>query len=146
MLPSVPGASALHRATARGSAKPPLHSMQLYTPGGACSARSLSQVIAETPLTRYRLQRIVDAREQDLLRPGQPEETAQLEAYAEGTASQLLYLQVCRLCGATLQSGFDLNCMTELSMDRAPGGRSGICPTALYQLQVASRVCFIRKN
>ncbi len=55
---------------------------------------SVLQVIAETPLTRYRLQRIVDAREQDLLQPGQPVETAQLEAYAEGTASQLLYLQV----------------------------------------------------
>jgi NADH dehydrogenase [ubiquinone] 1 alpha subcomplex assembly factor 6 len=54
----------------------------------------IAQVIGARQLTRYRLQQIVNAREQDLLNPGQPADTAQLEAYAEGTASQLLYLQV----------------------------------------------------
>ena len=52
------------------------------------------QVIAERPLTRYRLQQIVNTREQDLLQRSQPEATAELESYADGTASQLLFLQV----------------------------------------------------
>lgn len=52
------------------------------------------QVIAERPLTRYRLQQIINTREQDLLEPSQPQATAELEAYAEGTATQLLFLQV----------------------------------------------------
>lgn len=54
-------------------------------------------MIAEPPLTRYRLQQIVNSREQDLLQPSQPEATAELESYAEGTASQLLFLQVASL-------------------------------------------------
>ena len=45
-------------------------------------------------LTRYRLQRMVTTREEDLLRAGPPPSLAALEAYGEGTASQLLYLQM----------------------------------------------------
>jgi len=52
------------------------------------------QVIAEKSLTRYRLQQIINTREQDLLEPSQPQAIAELEAYAEGTATQLLFLQV----------------------------------------------------
>ena len=45
-------------------------------------------------LTRYRLQQLVSAREEDLLRTEQPASLAALERYAEGTAGQLLHLQL----------------------------------------------------
>ena len=54
-------------------------------------------------LTRYRLQQIVAAREEDLTRPDQqPPSLAALEALADGTAGQLLHLQ---LEAAGLSSG-----------------------------------------
>lgn len=45
-------------------------------------------------LTRYRLQQLVSAREEDLLRTEQPASLAALERYADGTAGQLLLLQL----------------------------------------------------
>lgn len=45
-------------------------------------------------LTRYRLQQIVGTREDDLLRTEPPASLAALEAYADGTAGQLLHLQL----------------------------------------------------
>ena len=45
-------------------------------------------------LTRYRLQRVVSAREEDALTPATPRSLAALEQYAEGTDAQLLLLQV----------------------------------------------------
>jgi len=55
---------------------------------------ALAEVLRQVPLTRYRLQRIITAREEDLLRTAAPESVEALESYAEGTASQLLYLQL----------------------------------------------------
>ncbi len=53
-----------------------------------------AQVLRHTQLTRYRLQRIVSTREADLLSPAPPPTLAALEAYGEGTSSQLLQLQL----------------------------------------------------
>ena len=47
-----------------------------------------------TPLTRYRLQKMVNTREADMLEPEPRPTLKQLEDYAEGTATQLLQLQV----------------------------------------------------
>ena len=52
------------------------------------------QVIAAKNLTRYRLQQIVTAREDDLLRIAPPASVADLEKYGRETAAQLLLLQV----------------------------------------------------
>ena len=52
------------------------------------------QVIAAKELTRYRLQQIVTAREDDLLRIAPPASIADLEKYGRDTAAQLLLLQV----------------------------------------------------
>lgn len=57
-------------------------------------ATSTCKVHLRQPLTRYRLQKIVNARELDLIEPDPPATLQQLESYAEGTASQLLQLQV----------------------------------------------------
>jgi hypothetical protein len=46
------------------------------------------------PLTRYRLQKILNVREHDMLESDPPASLQALEEYAEGTASQLLQLQV----------------------------------------------------
>lgn len=45
---------------------------------------------------KYRLQRIVGSRQSDLQRGGPPQDLQALEEYADGTASQLLHLQVRR--------------------------------------------------
>ena len=45
------------------------------------------------PATRYRLQRVVTAREADVCDRQPPASVAGLEAYGEDTAAQLLYLQ-----------------------------------------------------
>ena len=45
------------------------------------------------PATRYRLQRIVAAREADVCDSQPPASVAGLEAYGEDTAAQMLYLQ-----------------------------------------------------
>lgn len=56
------------------------------------------KVQAIHPLTRYRLQRIISTREEDLVGMHRMGSISALENYAEGTASQLLYLQVkCQL-------------------------------------------------
>lgn len=47
-----------------------------------------------SPYSRYSFKRIIDAREADFLDPQPPLELAALESYAEGTASQLMYLQL----------------------------------------------------
>ena len=52
------------------------------------------QVQSIHPLTRYRLQRLISTREEDLVGMHRMGATAALEKYAEGTSSQLLYLQV----------------------------------------------------
>ncbi len=52
------------------------------------------QVHKRQPLTRYRLQKIISARETDLLEPDPPPNLGHLETYADSTASQLLQLQV----------------------------------------------------
>jgi len=51
------------------------------------------QVLGDMPATRYRLQRIVTAREADVCDRQPPASVAGLEAYGEDTAAQLLYLQ-----------------------------------------------------
>ena len=53
-----------------------------------------AQVIAAKELTRYRLQQIVTAREDDLLRLAPPASVADMEQYGRNTAAQLLLLQV----------------------------------------------------
>ena len=58
---------------------------RLHTPG---------QVNVRQPLTRYRLQKILNVREHDMLESDPPASLHALEEYAEGTASQLLQLQV----------------------------------------------------
>jgi NADH dehydrogenase [ubiquinone] 1 alpha subcomplex assembly factor 6 len=55
---------------------------------------ALAEAMRARPLTRYRLQRVVTAREEDMLRTQPLADLAAAEAYAEGTASQLLYLQL----------------------------------------------------
>ena len=53
------------------------------------------QVLGHMPATRYRLQRIVAAREADVCDSQPPASVAGLEAYGEDTAAQMLYLQAC---------------------------------------------------
>lgn len=56
---------------------------------------ALTQVLQRQQLTRLRLQKLVDGREEDAVAIGSPMRTLQeLEAYTEGTAAQLLYLQL----------------------------------------------------
>ncbi len=62
------------------------------------------QVQAIHPLTRYRLQRLISTREEDLVGMHRMGSIAALEKYAEGTSSQLLYLQVVRTHSLTLTS------------------------------------------
>lgn len=57
------------------------------------------QVNIREPLTRYRLQKIINVREHDMLESDPPANLQALEEYAEGTASQLLQLQVVHLHG-----------------------------------------------
>ena len=60
------------------------------------------QVQAIHPLTRYRLQRLISTREEDLVGMHRMGSIAALEKYAEGTSSQLLYLQVLGTLSLTL--------------------------------------------
>ena len=55
------------------------------------------QVNSLHPLTRYRLLRIISTRADDMMRQQDIQTVRELEEYAEGTISQLLYLQVCCL-------------------------------------------------
>lgn len=72
------------------------------------------------PLTRYRLQKIIGTRETDLLETDPPATLEQLEAYAEGTASQLLQLQV------GFRQGF---CIGSRVQQRRPSRHCGIAET-----------------
>lgn len=61
------------------------------------------------PLTRYRLQRLISTREEDLVGMHKMGSIPALEKYAEGTSSQLLYLQVeTHLVPANNNSGMKL--------------------------------------
>ena len=62
----------------------------------------LVQVQAIHPLTRYRLLRLISTREEDLVGMHRMGSIAALEKYAEGTCSQLLYLQVLRTVSVTV--------------------------------------------
>lgn len=55
---------------------------------------ALAEVLRHRPLTRYRLQRIITTREEELLREGPPPSLQFLEEMTEGINSQLLYLQL----------------------------------------------------
>ena len=54
----------------------------------------LSEVIKKTPLSRYRIMRMIKAYEDDALRTRPISTMTDLEQFAESTASQLLYLQL----------------------------------------------------
>lgn len=54
------------------------------------------QVIAPIPNTQSHLLRIVSTLEKDYMKSQPPASLLDLETYAEGTSSQLLYLQVQR--------------------------------------------------
>ena len=77
-----------------------VESSQSLLTAGLC----LVQVQAIHPLTRYRLQRLISTREEDLVGMHRMGSIAALEKYAEGTSSQLLYLQVLRIFSLTLTS------------------------------------------
>jgi len=65
------------------------HTSSVVTTNTCCAP----QVFGNMPAARYRLQRIVTAREADLSDRQPPASVAGLEAYGEDTAAQLLYLQ-----------------------------------------------------
>mgnify|MGYP001807218472 CR=1 FL=1 len=72
----------------------------------AAAAGSSSGSSGPGRFSRYSFKRIIDVRESDFLDPQPPLDMGALESYAEGTASQLLYLQVggggawaCAACG-----------------------------------------------
>lgn len=55
---------------------------------------ALADVLSRANLTRYRLQRVITAREEEALRAAAPPNLDALEAAAEGAHSQLIYLQL----------------------------------------------------
>ncbi|GAB4819973.1 hypothetical protein N2152v2_007019 [Parachlorella kessleri] len=57
-------------------------------------ARALYEVLQQRPLTRYRLQRMITTREEDLTSKEPPASMRALEEYGEGTVGQLLLLQL----------------------------------------------------
>lgn len=80
-----------------------------------------------SPYSRYSFKRIIDAREADFLDPQPPLELAALESYAEGTASQLMYLQV-RIGGPWrdyLPVRVPLSGITTTGAERQGGGWAG---------------------
>lgn len=77
-----------------------MESAQSLLIAGVC----LVQVQAIHPLTRYRLQRLISTREEDLVGMHRMGSIAALEKYAEGTSSQLLYLQVLGTLSVSLTS------------------------------------------
>lgn len=56
--------------------------------------RALAKILETRNLTRYRLKRIVETRRSDALREGPFPTLEALESYADGTAGQLMHLQV----------------------------------------------------
>ncbi len=79
----------VHEGSLGGWDLPSMYAWQMH-----CSSNTFLQVIAAKDLTRYRLQQIVTAREDDLLRIAPPSTVADLEKYGRETAAQLLLLQV----------------------------------------------------
>ncbi|KAK9862554.1 hypothetical protein WJX84_010151 [Apatococcus fuscideae] len=71
-----------------------VNGMYRQTPHEHPVIQALTEVIAVKDLTRYRLQQIVTAREDDLLRIAPPASIADLEKYGRDTAAQLLLLQL----------------------------------------------------
>lgn len=59
--------------------------------------RALAQILQTQHLTRHRFKTIVETRRSDALREGLFESMSDLEMYADGTAGQLLQLQVADL-------------------------------------------------
>ncbi len=55
---------------------------------------ALAAVLKEHNLTRYRLQKIISTREENMLRESAPETLEKLEEFSEGIYSQLVYLQL----------------------------------------------------
>ncbi|KAG2442344.1 hypothetical protein HXX76_002430 [Chlamydomonas incerta] len=60
----------------------------------AAASSSSSSPTGPGRFSRYSFKRIIDVRESDFLDPQPPLDMGALESYAEGTASQLLYLQL----------------------------------------------------
>lgn len=91
------------------------------------------QVNAVTPLTRYRLQTLVNTREADLTRATSIDTITDMEKYAEGTASQLLYLQVLHItanpCVAHMQALYAFKSWCPYGMD------------AIWTLATANKCC-----
>ncbi|KAK9864897.1 hypothetical protein WJX84_007292 [Apatococcus fuscideae] len=71
-----------------------VNGMYRQTPHEHPIVQALTEVIAAKELTRYRLQQIVTAREDDLLRLAPPASVADMEQYGRNTAAQLLLLQL----------------------------------------------------
>jgi hypothetical protein len=86
----------------------------MHTPG---------QVNMRQPLTRYRLQKILNVREHDMLESDPPATLQALEEYAEGTASQLLQLQVVTLSSTQMHMQFGI-------MDAAGDQNTCVCCAA----------------
>ena len=63
----------------------------------------LEQTVAPVPHTQSHLLRLVSTLEADYLRAQPPKSLEQLEQYAEGSSSQLLYLQVLAYARVALQ-------------------------------------------
>lgn len=90
--------------TLAGDTPPPAHPVltalwhsQLPVPGAAASSTTpanSSGSSTSSRLGRYQLRRMLDAREADALAHQTPLTLGDLEAYAEATASQLMYLQL----------------------------------------------------
>lgn len=73
--------------------KDAVNSVYRDTPVKHPAIQALAQVQAIYPLTRYRLQRLISTREEDVVGMHRMGSISALEKYAEGTSSQLLYLQ-----------------------------------------------------
>lgn len=85
---------------------------------------ALAEVLRSVPLTRYRLQQMVSTREEDLTNPAQPASLAALERYAEGTAGQLLMLQL-EAGGFSSAGRADLSSSGSSSSSTDGGGAAG---------------------
>jgi hypothetical protein len=95
-----PAAKQMH-ATAREAGACFLH------PGQIMNVMRHVQAIAPIPNTQSHLLRIVSTLEKDYMKSQPPASLLDLEQYAEGTSSQLLYLQVHRIVSTLPQRHFD---------------------------------------
>lgn len=78
----------------------------------------LEQTVASVPHTQSHLLRMVSTLEADYLRAQPPNSLEQLEQYAEGSSSQLLYLQVMAYLRPAAHQGI---------LFIAEGGRTALC-------------------